>query len=331
MGQSFIQVPSMHHLLKVPASAQEIANVTAAMKPMQPKSNDVLYLIRSWHKNYGTRVRSILDTWAADLDKSSLLFVGDTEAEDPTRVEAATGCATDHWAGLCCKTAVSLSLALQHMGSRKWLMVLDDDVYANPAKIEHALLKHNASSKLAMGIVGCGAGTLCKDKTGGFCGGGGYAISRPALEALVGGGAGPQAAAFQRRYMDFTSSPFGQNIDDVSTTCLLKQEGVKIEGLRGLYGWRLKEGGDFDLDEQELYRNKIKEGALTFHYIQDRHTMTSLHEYMLESTEHLQHADVSLLQSAEGLASMHTRYDAEAARFVEHMNAAKYLQQAAWS
>lgn len=297
--------------------------MTAALKPA---NDDVFYLIRSWHKNYGTRVKTILDTWAAALDDSSLLFVGDTEARNPTRVEAAAGCATDHWAGLCCKTAVSLSLALQRMGSRKWLMVLDDDVYANPALIEHALSKHNSSSKLALGIVGCGAGSLCKDKTGGFCGGGGYAISRPALEALVGGVEEHQAAVFRKRYMDFTSSPFGQNIDDVSTTCLLKEDGVKIEGLHGLYGWRLKADDNFGLDEQELYRNRIKEGGLTFHYIQDRHTMTSLHEYTLEWAAHQQHSDVSLAQTSEALVSMHNTYDAEAMRFVEHMNTAKYSQ-----
>lgn len=138
----------------------------------------------TYHKNYGTKIAGVLSTWGEDVRNSaldSLLLVGDKASKDPP-ILPAKGCGNDHNDQLVCKAGVALQLAYQRLGNFSWVFLVDDDFYLNVANAHRALASFNASQAIAVGIVGCG-GHLCPQ--GGFCGGGGFAISRPAMEKIM--------------------------------------------------------------------------------------------------------------------------------------------------
>ena len=144
------------------------------------------YVLRSHSKNYGTKVVATLDTWAKDVNNSgtdSLLMVGDKASENPP-ILPAKGCGNDHWQQLTCKTGVALQLAHEQLGlgNFSWIFVIDDDVYLHVANVHRVLSNFDPSKIIAVGIVGCGGHLL---PGGGFCGGGGYALSRPAMEKIM--------------------------------------------------------------------------------------------------------------------------------------------------
>jgi len=255
---------------------------------------DILYVVRTWHKNYDTRLPSIIDTWGSALDSSSLLIVGDKDLHNPT-VYAATGCSSDHQVGLTCKTGHSLALAAEKIGSRSWAFVIDDDVYVNTSNLEGLLKQHDASRLVALGIPGCGA-PHCDDHQGGFCGGGGYALSSAALKALV-DKKSPMDFHNELRDMTKVFYPGGETPwDDITTTCLMKRRGITVEHIDGLYGWRIpgdsKAAPDGKLSP--TYKRAIHSSSplpLTFHYITPKE-MYTIHDQFMKPTPE----KVSLLQ-----------------------------------
>lgn len=201
-------------------------------RPLNKTSGDVLYLARTWHDNYGREALSLLRTWASSLDPASFMLVGDLDSEDPPIIGAA-GCHADHDLGICCRTARSLALAAERIGNRSWVFVVDDDTYVHTGNLERILSDFDASQPLALGMTKCGTGH-CDDGLGGFCGGGGYAISKPALQMMI----GDSREAFEREYLEIAGSPIGEAFDDVSTTCLLRRRKVPVlDGLQGIYPW----------------------------------------------------------------------------------------------
>lgn len=254
---------------------------------------DILYVVRTWHKNYETRLPSILKTWASPLDRSSLLIVGDQELKDPV-VHAANGCLSDHHVGLTCKTGHSLALAAEQIGDRSWVFVIDDDVYVNTSNLEGLLKERDASALVALGIPGCGT-PHCDDHQGGFCGGGGYALSRAALKALVDK---PTATEFQNELLDMTKVyyPGETPWDDITTTCLMKRRGITVERIDGLYGWRIPDNSKAAPNGKlsTAYKNAIHSSSplpLTFHYVSEQEMYTIQDQFMKPAPD-----KVSLLQ-----------------------------------
>lgn len=264
-------------LLQVGQNAENLGgrshmlNVAKRSNSSKVKSN-VLYVVRTWHKNYETRVPSVLKTWAAPLEDSSLLIVGDralSSQKGPT-IYAATGCSSDHHVGLTCKTGHSLALAAEKIGKHPWVFLIDDDVYVNTSHLEMVLKQHDPSKLVALGIPGCGT-PHCDDHEGGFCGGGGYALSQAALKALVDK---PNPDEFHDELLDMTKVfyPGETPWDDITTTCLMKRRGIAIERMEGLYGWRLPESSKASPDGKLTtnYKAAIHSSnppPLTFHYI----------------------------------------------------------------
>lgn len=284
------------NLLQVARSSETIPSLKLnldAASPTHKAKGNILYVIRTWHKNYDTKLPSILETWASTVDGSSLLIVGDQDLQNST-VHAATGCLNDHNVGLTCKTGHSLALAAEMIGTYSWAFVIDDDVYVNTSNLEGELKKHDASKLVALGRPGCGA-PHCDDHQGGLCGGGGYALSRAALKALVDK---PTAKDFQNELLDMTKVfyPGETPWDDVTTACLVKRRGITIENLEGLYGWRVP-GGSTPAPDGKLSSSYI--GAihsvnplpLTFHYISPEEMYTIQSQFMKPEPE-----KVSLLQ-----------------------------------
>lgn len=242
-------------------------------------NGNIFYVVRTYHKNYDTRLQSILKTWAAPLDSSSLLIVGDVGLQRP-KVHVATGCSDDHWVGLNCKTGHSLALAADMIGSHPWVFLIDDDVYVNTAHLERTLSQQDPSKLVALGIPGCGS-PKCDDHEGGFCGGGGYALSQAALRALVGK---PTAKNFPGEFLDTMKAvyPDAKEVpyDDIVATCMMKHRGINIESMKGLYGWRLPGSTPSDGQLSTGYKSAIHSldpPALTFHYIKPQE-MYSIHD-----------------------------------------------------
>merc|ERR1740121_235159 len=192
-------------------------------------TGEVLYVIRISSKTQSERLQPILDTWASALPPESLLVVGDVGSEIP-KVYGATECPDNHEQGLSCKTGHALALAAGMLGSRQWVFVLDDDHYVNTTNLEGVLATKNASKLQAFGIPGCGP-KLCDDHEGGFCGGGGYAVSRAALKALVDK---PEPEDFSGEFIQAAEEVFSGKkhmYSDVTCSCLMKRRGIIMDKL----------------------------------------------------------------------------------------------------
>jgi len=299
---------------------------TSSVAPVQKSQSQIFYVVRTCEAVRHERIPSILDTWAGPV-KESLLMVSEKGLEEP-KIYAADGCSSDHWKGLVCKTGYGFALAAKLIGNHSWVMLLDDDVYVNTSNLERELRKHDASQLVALGVPGCGT-PHCIDKMGGFCGGGGYAISKPALKAFVDKLDPKQVGAKMLELRSIEHEQF----DDIVATCLMKKRGVKVQVLKGLYPWRLddkkgetsRSGNPASLGALQLpseasmsseYNFAIHEDAvspLTFHYIKPAE-MYLLHDEF----ERRGKVASSLLQAGHTESS---RYDVQKEQFVKMRNA----------
>jgi len=289
---------------------------TSSVAPVQKSQSQIFYVVRTCEAVRHERIPSILDTWAGPV-KESLLMVSEKGLEEP-KIYAADGCSSDHLKGLACKTGYALALAAKMIGDHSWVMLLDDDVYVNTSNLEKELQKHDAdaSQLVALGIPGCGS-PHCNDQKGGFCGGGGYAISKPALKAFVGGvdpiEFGAEMLECRKRVWP-EDNPF----DDIVSTCLMKERGVEVKELKGLYGWRLEKKGEEPSEKimSSEYKFAIHEdeiSPLTFHYIKPAEMYLIQEEFKGRSNAA---GSVVLMEQTES-----SRYDAQKEQFVKMRNA----------
>ena len=163
--------------------------------------NKILYIIRSFQGRYKSHLSLQARSWMHNLhpDNEAVLVASQYSPEEVvTRQEAMFSVLPDglkrtfstpkceqnnHGMGLCCQEANALVTASsdQEFQSFDWVFVIDEDVFVSPAILREIVLEYNASSLISVGTKGCGAKGV-----GGYCGGGGYLISRPALERTVG-------------------------------------------------------------------------------------------------------------------------------------------------
>ena len=174
----------------------------------------VLFIVRSGHQNYGFRVTSILRTWGQDIASSpsdGLMVVGDTTVHHP-HIFGVPECGNDHSRALCCKTGHALQLAHRWLDDFAWFFVVDDDTYVNIGNLHQSLSTFSALEPQALGVLGCGPG-FCEDGQGGFCGGGGYALSKAALGVIMLN----STSAFQLDLMSHLATESdGMAYDDIS-------------------------------------------------------------------------------------------------------------------
>lgn len=285
--------------------------VGAAAPHEVAKRSNVLYVVRTWHKNYDTRLRSIMRTWARSVDPDSLLFVGDKSHDNP-QVLASPGCGSDHGLGLCCKTGHALALARGRMAGRSWALVVDDDTYVSPNNIENALSGHNASSLVALGCNACGP-KLCSNRGGNFCGGCGYAVSAAAMEALV----DKSHEAFEKEMVGMAASSEAEQYDDIAVSCLLKRRGVATKSLEGMHGWKL--------ENQKAYLAAVRAAnpaPLTFHYV-SADTMA----FLQDAFDHAPSATSSVLEGTMEVEN--SSYNEQLLRYANYMNEHRYATRSA--
>ncbi|CAE7228965.1 C1GALT1 [Symbiodinium microadriaticum] len=249
-----------------PPQTPATAASTTSSTTIPPRPSGVLYVLRSGHQNYKTRIPAVMGTWGQEVNSTSdgLIMIGDVSwpSHRPPIIPAEI-CGNDHSRQLCCKTGYALMMAAKHLEEFSWFFVVDDDMYVNLENSRQVLSAYDPKKLIALGIPGCGGG-LCSDKSGGFCGGGGYAISQASLRKLM----APSPEAFHKDLMkNLAVEKSGQAWDDISISCSLKRHGIELRQIRGLHGWRLPGKGKPISTEYERAIKSKDPLPITFHYL----------------------------------------------------------------
>eukprot|EP00434_Breviolum_minutum_P003250 symbB.v1.2.002861.t1/scaffold130.1/size334612/12 len=267
---------TLRNMTHAPSSHQNDSGLMAmGCSKVSVKGNSgILFIIRTRKQNLDTRLRAINETWFVDVQQSSsdaLLVVGNYEIPNPP-VSQAIMCSNDHGMGLTCMTVYALELANRLRDHFAWFFVVDDDLYMNRENANLALSAFDPSTEIALGIPGCGT-HLCNSK-GGFCGGGGYVLSRGAMKHIM----SPDVEAFNKDFMSHLAGGHGEEVyDDVTVGCLVQRHHIRYEHLKGLYGWKLN--GDTSTIPNSEYKKSIrmrKPLPITFHYV-DPKTIRAIH------------------------------------------------------
>lgn len=251
---------------------------------------------------YAAQLDAVLNTWGAEVYPQKLLVVGVrgfNPASPDVIYKLAPRCKDGHVnnEGISCKEATLL--AEGYRSGADWVVVLGSDNYVFPRNFERELRSRNPERPQILALWGCGVG-YCEDKKGGLCGGGGYAISRSALDSLI--GKQPHAGKrFVSESMQTAKTSCGF-WSDMVTSCLARRHNIEQVDLTGLYAWKVcprpsnatlyqwwLAGTWFDKlylcdFNHTLYREKMEAQSpvpLTFHYIQPRQ-MYRLHEMKRE-------------------------------------------------
>jgi len=196
----------------------------------------ILFIIRTRAAYYDIRLPAIMDTWGAEVLKSEandLMIFGNERREKDPKILQAANCADDHGEGLCCKTATGFISAFEY-GKEKfsWFFVLDDDHYVHQENLMKSLARQDPSMPMGLGIVGCGGCGPHDTPPGGFCGGGGYALSMAAVQKLM----MPSTDSFFEDYMSHLGTG---NHSDVTSGCSLRRHNIPVGSMKGLHGWQL--------------------------------------------------------------------------------------------
>ena len=148
------------------------------------KSPTILIVINTMEKNYSTRLEDIRRTWmqrVIEKDSLEILILGSNDTKGLPDV-IPSFCKVGYWEDSC-KKADALSAAYDFLvkdyGQKyDWVFLVDDDVYVFPDNLQRMVMSLNETPDQlkAWGIYGCG-----KDKCVGFCGGGGYLLTRKAV------------------------------------------------------------------------------------------------------------------------------------------------------
>eukprot|EP00933_Yihiella_yeosuensis_P013007 TRINITY_DN1225_c0_g2_i1.p1 TRINITY_DN1225_c0_g2~~TRINITY_DN1225_c0_g2_i1.p1 ORF type:complete len:313 (+),score=55.22 TRINITY_DN1225_c0_g2_i1:62-1000(+) len=205
----------------------------------------ILFLIRTGGPESKARVAAVKETWAKSLPGSSTVFFQKSE-----KCEKAWG--DNHGEGLTCLESENELAISNTRNDFTWLAIVDDDVYVNVNNLNDALKKLNPSDKKVYGTPGCGhCNPAAGEGTSGFCGGGGYFISRENLKLIT-----ADNNAFSQ---SFNRKP-DQEWCDVRFACAASTRGLQMQQLNGLYPWAAKDAAE----EHAQIHGGIP--PLTFHY-----------------------------------------------------------------
>jgi hypothetical protein len=238
----------------------------ASTKTMPVKGHTVSEVSASWTgkvvyaiftsaiPKYHEALLTQLDTWAArPASQGRYVAVGgknypeEWQGSNVLRSEC-----RDDMDGISCKEATLLAECAAR--GADWLLVTGEDNYVQTSRVEEFLSDKDPDAAIAFGDVRCGTGLYCRDsevfeRSGGFCGGSGYIISRAALHLLLADGAPGLHAIY-----DNSTWP-----NDMTTSCALRKRDVRLENATDMLGWPI-----FGITD---YERVAHSGFLTAHYI----------------------------------------------------------------
>jgi len=238
-----------------------------------PMAGSVLYVIKTYSGVYNTKLRAVMETWAAKVPESSLLIIGD-QPHEKYPVHVADECGADPNLGLACRVAHGVELAAKTPGNWSWVLVIDDDHYVKTENLELFLARFDANKLLGVGCYGCGSGEpfhFCHGK-GGFCGGCGYAFSRAAVMKAVAG----HEADFRAEHLAMAKSrELSEQREDMamSSTMTSRVPNMDIQLLEG-HGI---DGHNVEDLMTELRRDGCGTKSTIWHWIQPE-TMQAMHK-----------------------------------------------------
>eukprot|EP00929_Paragymnodinium_shiwhaense_P108868 TRINITY_DN75218_c0_g1_i1.p1 TRINITY_DN75218_c0_g1~~TRINITY_DN75218_c0_g1_i1.p1 ORF type:complete len:446 (+),score=107.86 TRINITY_DN75218_c0_g1_i1:111-1448(+) len=268
----------------------------STVQPATPAGGSVLFVVYTGAEFYETRVKWIMDSWAAGLPSDALLFVGDRPLQPTSTYQAGeeedaqsqrsqrsriipTSCKEhSHGLGACCKYGQAVIEAqrwLQLHSRFRWVFFVDDDSYVHTRAVEETLAVHRDLSFADAGdedygVVFGNFGTSAGECLGGLAAGGGYIANRQAVFALV----GENVSGLMEQQMANCVRCGGWA--DLALSEIFDDRGITRLRLPGLYGWQL-EKSCFDLS---LQRERGKGEPLIYHYIRTPAQMLVLHELL---------------------------------------------------
>lgn len=197
----------------------------------------LLWVLRTFPGNYKSKLKHQAHTWLKLLDPAQdrLLIASAYSSETVVpSIPNATwslpkGCEDNHGVGLCCQEARAIVFSTNL--TYDWAFFVDDDVYARPELVRQVIGTHAAThgNMAALGTTGCVTGNFL-NQIHGFCGGGGYALSRAAIEHML---AKPN---FEQRYHRHCKRT---QFCDITTAALAVEAGVALMTSNAFHPWGL--------------------------------------------------------------------------------------------
>mmetsp|Transcript_11997 Transcript_11997/g.32140 ORF Transcript_11997/g.32140 Transcript_11997/m.32140 type:complete len:340 (-) Transcript_11997:6-1025(-) len=242
------------HVANASAKTMAVRGHTVSQVSARWTGTVVYAIFTSAIEKYHDSLLAELDTWAeVPAKQGRFVAVGGSNYPDEwqTKNVLRSECG-DSMQSISCKEATLLAEGAAR--GADWLYVIGEDNYVHTKRIEEFLSDKDPDSVIAYGTVGCGKGIYCTDddgftEEGGFCGGGGYIISRGALQRLLANGA-PEL----HEIYDATPWP-----NDMTTSCQLRRHGVRLETAEDMLGWPV-----FGIAE---YERIARSGFLSAHYL----------------------------------------------------------------
>lgn len=216
----------------------------------------ILYLIRSIPKYYDDRLKAQIDTWFQLIHPNDKILIASDYLNHQDKYGlnySIPKCPRNHSEGPCCSESNGILKAFNELDF-DWMFVVDDDVYVYPQMVREIIFKYKDKPYKSLGTPGCVSKNII-----GFCGGGGYAISKQALGKLIG--------SDQNKFLnDYKTHCDITNFCDITTADLLKKKNIELIKIPEFKPWGIKKG-----QEQEIRDGKV----------------ATLHYYGGELTQHL--------------------------------------------
>eukprot|EP00927_Polykrikos_kofoidii_P005195 TRINITY_DN12073_c0_g2_i1.p1 TRINITY_DN12073_c0_g2~~TRINITY_DN12073_c0_g2_i1.p1 ORF type:complete len:375 (+),score=32.94 TRINITY_DN12073_c0_g2_i1:57-1181(+) len=244
----------------------------------EKSSKLVVYGVMTTHdRPYRDKLQAQLDTWAARLPKDGRWFavIGKGRLSPKQKAMGKSlvhSLCEDNFKGIACKEGRIVEKGYE--SGADWLFIVGEDNYVNTNELEKRLMSHSTTAPkqpVVLGIMGCEMDSkLCPDASGmpSICGGGGYALNRPALEAFMSIG----SAKLRSEYLK------GSGLQgDMNTACVARRRSVDLVEMAGLVGARI-------MDLRQL-NDLILHEPLTYHYMTPQ-TMRWLHAKLNNPKSH---------------------------------------------
>lgn len=188
---------------------------------------------------YADQLTAVEETWAKDVAPQKLVFVGSEGSAVGVTYDPAPMCpdanTADHF-GLACKEATIIATAYE--SGADWAVVAYPDNYIFPRSYEDALAKFDSKKPLIVGGSLCQFGE-CEDQLGGLCGGSTYAVSRGAMENMM--GKPRNVSSYIEEAIHASNVSVREHHPDMAIMCVARRYGVKevvIPGLQNYgHGW----------------------------------------------------------------------------------------------
>lgn len=272
------------------------------------KAKVVFGLMTSPTPKYAAQLKAVEETWAKDAAPQTVFVIGNIGSVPGIMYDMAPMCEDGNTAnnGLACKE--STIVARGHELGADWVVVGGTDQYIFTESWQTLLDKADSSVAQVLGMFACGGGKFCEDGQDGLCGGAGYAISRAALEKMV----GRDSQRYIKECMTAALTVSG-NWSDQAVSCVARRHHIKQVPLEGLYGCKLSYSSDVSCRttffDEALYEHAVASDppALTMHYIfpDDMHKIHKIKKSL--EAEMLVRKPLALLQSYEEVQKTHVK------------------------